>query len=43
MLVDAKTNETVWMLLDIRVARGKNPMAMTGRIIARAAKHLSKL
>ncbi len=43
MLVDAKTNETVWMLLDIREARGKDPMAMTGRIITRAAKHLSKL
>ena len=43
MLVDAKTNEPVWMLLDIREARGKDPMAMTGRIIARAAKHLSKL
>ena len=43
MLVDAKTNETVWMLLDIREARGKDPMAMTGRIITRAAEHLSKL
>lgn len=43
MLVDAKTNETVWMLLDIREARGKDPMAMTGRIIARAAKHLAEL
>ena len=43
MLVDAKTHETVWMLLDIREARGKDPMAMTGRIIARAAEHLSKL
>lgn len=43
MLVDAKTNETIWMLLDIREARGKDPMGMTGRIIERAAKHLSKL
>lgn len=43
MLVDAKTNETVWMLLDIREARGKDPMAMIGRIIARAAERLSKL
>jgi len=43
MLVDAKTNETVWMLLDIREAKGKDPMAMTGRIIARAAQRLSKL
>lgn len=43
MLVDAKTNETVWMLLDSREARGKDPMAMAGRIITRAAEHLSKL
>ena len=43
MLVDAKTNETVWMLLDIREARGKDPIAMTGRIIIRAAQCLSKL
>lgn len=43
MLVDAKTNETVWMLLDIREARGKDPMSMTGRIITRAAQRLSKL
>lgn len=43
MLVDAKTNETVWMLLDIREARGKDPLAMTGRIIKRAAERLSKL
>ena len=43
MLVDAKTNETVWMLLDIREARGKDPIAMTGRIITRAAERLSKL
>lgn len=43
MMVDAKTNETVWMLLDIREARGKDPMAMTGRIITRAAQRLSKL
>lgn len=43
MLVDAKTNETVWMLLDIREAKDKDPMAMTGRIIARVAERLSKL
>lgn len=43
ILVDAKTNETLWMLLDIREARNKDPMAMTGRIIARSAKNLSKL
>lgn len=43
MLVDAKTNETVWMLLDIREARNKDPLAMTGRIINRAAERLSKL
>jgi hypothetical protein len=43
MLVDTKTNETVWMLLDIREARGKDPMAMTGRIITRAAKCFAKL
>lgn len=43
ILVDAKTNETVWMLLDIREAKAKDPMAMTGRIIARSAKNLSKL
>ena len=43
MLADAKTNETVWMLLDIREAKSKDPMAMTGRIITRAAEHLSKL
>ena len=43
MLVDAKTNETVWMLLDIREAKGKDPMAMTGRIITRAAERLAKL
>lgn len=43
MMVDAKTNETIWMLLDIREARGKDPLAMTGRIIVRAAERLSKL
>ena len=43
MLADAETNETVWMLLDIREAKSKDPMAMTGRIITRAAEHLSKL
>lgn len=43
ILVDAKTNETVWMLLDIREARNKDPLAMTGRIINRAAERLSKL
>ena len=43
ILVDTKTKETIWMLLDSREARGKDPMAMTGRIMARAADHLSKL
>ena len=43
MLVDAKTNETVWMLLDIREAGVKDPLAMTGRIITRAAQCLSNI
>lgn len=43
ILIDAKTNKTVWMLLDIREAKGKDPMGMTGRIITRAAERLSKL
>lgn len=43
MLIDAKTNKTLWMLLDVREAKGKDPMGMTGRIIVRAAQRLAKL
>lgn len=42
-LINNKTNESIWMLLDIREANGKDPMDMTERIINRAAGSLSKL
>ena|GEM_PF-4601985 len=43
ILVDIKTNESVWMLRDIREALGKDPIDMTERIIKRAAECLSKI
>lgn len=43
MLVDNKTDETVWMLLDVREANGKDPIDMTERIINRAAECLAKI
>lgn len=42
-LIDTKTNETIWMLRDIREAGGKNPIDMTERIIKRAAECLLKI
>ncbi len=43
MLIDNKTNETVWMLLDVREANGKDPISMAERIINRAAERLAKI
>ncbi len=43
MLIDNKTNESVWMLLDVREANGKDPIDMTERIINRAAECLAKI
>lgn len=43
MLVDNKTDEAVWMLLDVREAYGKDPIDMTERIIHRAAECLAKI
>lgn len=42
-LVDTKTNEPVWMLLDVREARLKDPIDMAERIINRAADCLANL
>ena len=43
MLIDNKTNESVWMLLDVREANYKDPIDMTERIINRAAECLAKI
>ena len=43
MLVHNKTNETLWLLLDMREALNKEPLALTGRIIERAAKRLAEV
>lgn len=42
-LIDSKNNEAVWMLLDIRQARNKEPIDMIKRIIDRATKNLEKV
>lgn len=42
-LIETKTNETIWMLRDIREARGKDPIDMIERIIIRAADCLLKI
>ena len=42
-LVDTKTNESIWMLRDIREASGKDPIDMTERIMNRAAECLLKI
>lgn len=42
-LVDMKTKETVWMLLDVREAYAKDPIDMTERIVNRAADNMSKI
>lgn len=42
-LIDTKTNEAIWMLLDVREALGKDPIDMAERIINRTADRLSKL
>ena len=42
-LIETKTNEPIWMLLDVREARGKDPIDMTERIINRAADCLLNL
>ncbi len=43
MLIDNKTDESVWMLLDVREANGKDPIDMIERIINRAAECLAKI
>lgn len=43
VLVDTKTNKTIWMIRDIREASGKNPIDMTERIINRAVESLLKI
>lgn len=42
-LVNAKTNETIWMLRDVREAYGKEPIHMTERILNRAADSILKI
>jgi len=42
-LINIKTNESIWLLRDIREALGKDPIDMTERIIKRAAECLSKI
>ena len=42
-LIDTKTNEAIWMLRDIREAKGKDPMGMTERIMNRAVDYLLKI
>lgn len=42
-LIDTKTNEPIWMLLDIREAYGKDPIDMTERIINRSADCLLEI
>lgn len=42
-LVDIKTNEAIWMLRDVREASGKEPIAMTERIVNRAADCILKI
>lgn len=43
ILVDSKNKQSIWMLRDIREARGKEPIDMTERIINRAADLLFNL